>query len=69
MSNHLVLNHDVLVASGFASLHETHLFLLGSALVETEVVVHVNHILNALLDRVELLLIESLFRVHLFIKL
>ena len=66
MGNHLVLNHDVTVASLFASLHETHLLLALRAISETEIVVSSNNVSNVLLKGNELLLIEGLFRVHIY---
>jgi len=66
MGDHLVLDHDVAVASLFARLHLTHVFLLLSALVETEIEVSSYNVSNTLLKGNELLLVEGLIRVHIY---
>ena len=66
MGDHLVLDHDVAVASLFAGLHETHLLLALRALVETEIVVSSYNVSDVFLEGNELLLIEGLFRVHIY---
>jgi hypothetical protein len=61
MGDHLVANHNVAVASLLAGLHVGSLLLLLGALVEAKVVVSSNDVLDVLLKREELLLVEGLF--------